>query len=416
MKDFFIAEAARFENQTVTTFFSLASLSVRERKGGGGQYLALVLADKTGQMEARMWEEFADALTSCTEGCYVKVQGQIAKYQGKYQITLTRMRSACEPEVDPADFVASTRYDIAAMETELRGYVAGLRNLWLRELVFSFLDDPSIGPAFRAAPAAKRLHHAWLGGLLEHVLFLVRICRATAPFYPEVDPDLLVAGAILHDIGKVRELAWSGSFHYTLEGQLIGHISIAQRMMTEKILALNSEATARAAELGTVPEYFPEPLRILLEHMLLAHHGKLEFGSPKLPMTPEALLLSALDDLEAKFQTMRGEFTSAVEAGRAADQPTEWVRSMERTLFDSRRYLGALRPAEAPSEAVAAVDPAAHDSAIDESAFVEPAAAVAVETSFKLPDGLQSTETALSTQPPTAAEEDVPTFSLNFRD
>ncbi len=344
MKDFFIAAASQFENQTVTSYFSLASLSVRERKGSGGQYLALVLADKTGQMEARMWEEFADALTSCAEGCYVKVQGQISKYQGKFQITLTRMRSACQPEIDPADFVPSTRYDVGEMETELRGYVLGFRNIWLRELVFNFLDDPQIGPAFRAAPAAKRLHHAWLGGLLEHVLFLVRICRATALFYPEVDPDLLVAGAILHDIGKVRELAWSGAFQYTLEGQLVGHISIGQRMLSEKIMALNEEAKARAAELGTAPEFFPEPLRVLLEHLLLAHHGKLEFGSPKLPMTPEALLLSTLDDLEAKFQTMRSEFRGAIESGRAADQPTEWVRSMERTLFDSRRYLDTVYP------------------------------------------------------------------------
>ncbi len=352
MKDFFVADAARYENQTVTAFFSLASLSVREKKGGGGQYLALVLSDKTGQLEARMWEEFAGVLASCAEGCYVKVQGQISKYQGKFQITLTRMRPACEPEVDPADFVPSTQYDIPTMDAELRGYIAEFGNAWLRRLVLSFLDDPEIGPAFRSAPAAKRLHHAWLGGLLEHVLHLVRICRATAPFYPEVDPDLLVAGAVLHDIGKVRELAWSSSFSYTLEGQLIGHISIAQRMLSEKILTLDAEARAQAAQTGVAPEFFPEPLRMLLEHMLLAHHGKLEFGSPKLPMTPEALLLSTLDDLEAKFQTMRSEFASGVEAGRPADQPTDWVRSMERALFDSRRYMQQVavpEPAQIPA-------------------------------------------------------------------
>ena len=339
MKEFFIADAPRFENQTVTTFFSLASLSVRERKGSGGQYLALVLADKTGQLEARMWEEFADALTNCAEGCYVKVQGQVAKYQGKFQITLTRMRSACVPEVDPADFVASSRFDVSTMDAELRGYLAEFRSGWLQRLVLKFLDDPEIGPAFRTAPAAKRLHHAWLGGLLEHVLHLVRICRAAAPFYPEVDCDLLVAGAILHDIGKVRELAWTNTFQYTLEGQLIGHISIAQRMLSEKIEVLNTEARALAAEKESMPELFPEPLRLLLEHMLLAHHGKFEFGSPKLPMTPEALLLSTLDDLEAKFETLRGEFAAGVAASRAPDQPTDWVRSMDRALFDSRRYL-----------------------------------------------------------------------------
>ncbi len=217
-------------------------------------------------------------------------------------------------------------------------------NPHLRALVFRFFDDPSIGAAFQEAPAAKRLHHAWLGGLLEHVLALVRVCRATAPFYPEVDPDLLVTGAILHDIGKVRELSWRSNFSYTLEGQLVGHITIAQRMLAEAISSMDAEARERVAPTGEPPTLFPEPLRVLVEHMILAHHGKLEFGSPKLPMTPEAMLLSALDDLEAKFQTMRAEFAAARDAGRRPDEPTEWVRSMDRNLFDSRRFLEAQEP------------------------------------------------------------------------
>jgi len=364
MKSFFVADAPRFENETVTSFFSLASLSVRERKGGGGQYLALMLADKTGQFEARMWEEFADALNTCREGCFVKAQGQISRYNGKFQITLTRMRAAAEDEVEPADFVPSSRFDAAEMDRELRGYVADFRNEWLKALVLRFLDDPAIGPAFRVAPAAKRLHHAWIGGLLEHVLHLVRVCRATAPFYPEVDADLLVTGAILHDIGKVRELRWGSSFDYTLEGQLIGHISIGQRMLSEQIAAMDAAAQVEAQARGEEAQRFPERLRLLLEHMLLAHHGKLEFGSPKLPMTPEALLLSALDDLEAKFQTARGEFAAAVSAGRDAGQPTEWVRSMERNLFDSGRYLQD-EPATAAAESPAAPVPSEPPAAVD---------------------------------------------------
>src|SRR5579875_2373900 len=327
MKDFFVADAPRFENQVVTTFFCLASISLRDRKGGGGQYLALSLSDKTGQLEARMWEEFANVVETCAEGCYVKVQGQISKYNGKFQITLTRMRAAAEAEVDSADFVPTTQFEVPAMMAELRGYVEAFKNPHLRALVLRFFDDPAIGTAFQEAPAAKRLHHAWIGGLLEHVLALVRVCRATAPFYPEVDPDLLVTGAILHDIGKVRELRWGSSFDYTLEGQLIGHISIGQRMLSEQIAAMEAAAQVEAQARGEEAQRFPERLRLLLEHMLLAHHGKLEFGSPKLPMTPEALLLSALDDLEAKFQTARGEFAAAVSAGRDAGQPTEWVRS-----------------------------------------------------------------------------------------
>ena len=323
MKDFFVADAIQHENQVVTAYFVIAAFSVRDRKPNG-QYLALTLADKTGAFEARMWEEFAEVAGTCSEGCYVKAQGLISKYQGKFQITLSKLRSAAAAEVDPKDFLPATPLDVEAMWGELRGYVAGFANEDLKRLVLAFLDDEEIGPAFKAAPAAKVLHHAWLGGLLEHVVTLVRVCRATAPFYPEVDPDLLVTGAILHDIGKVRELHWGTSFGYTLEGQMIGHISIAQGMLREKVRALAP---------------FSEKLRVLVEHMILSHHGKYEFGSPKLPMTPEALLLNVLDDLEAKMQVMRNEFGKAAANGKGAGEMTEWVRSMERSLFNSGEWL-----------------------------------------------------------------------------
>ncbi len=340
MKEFFVADAAQFENQSVTSFFLVAAISARDRKGGG-QYLALTLADKSGQFEARMWDDIADALQTCAVGSYVKAQGQISKYQGKFQITLSKLRLAGASEVETADFVPTTRYEIPAMAAELRGYVESFRNPHLRRFVLAFLDDPQLGPAFCQAPAAKRLHHAWIGGLLEHVVGLVRLCLATAPFYPEVDPDLLVTGAILHDIGKVRELSWQSTFDYTLEGQLIGHISIAQGMVYQKIAELNAQAAQEPQG-----EEFPPQLRLLVEHMILSHPGKLEFGSPKLPMTPEAMLLSALDDLEAKFQALRNEFAGAQAAGRGPGELTEWVRSMDRPLFNSQAWLGQTDPGE----------------------------------------------------------------------
>jgi 3'-5' exoribonuclease len=324
MKDFFIEDAARFENCTVTTYFVLSSLQVRDKKQGG-QYLALIVSDRTGSLEARMWDDVADPIANCSEGCYVKVQGDISKYQGKFQITLKKMRLAADSEIDPKDFQAATKFDVEEMWAELRGYVNAFKDQDLRRLVFAFLDDEQIGAAYKSAPAAKRLHHAWLGGLLEHVLTLVRVCLATVPFYPEVDADLLVTGAILHDIGKVRELEWKSSFSYSLEGQMIGHISIAQGMLREKVREIAP---------------FPEKLRVLVEHMILSHHGKYEFGSPKLPMTPEAILLSALDDLEAKMQAVRNEFAAAAASGKGSDEVTEWVRSMDRPLFNSKRYLG----------------------------------------------------------------------------
>ena len=340
MKDFFVADAPRFENQVITSFFSLASISLRDRKSGDGQYLALNLTDKTGQLEGRMWEDFANVTETCTEGTYVKVQGQISKYNGKFQITLTRMRPAAASEIDPTDFVPTTQYEVPAMMAELRGYVDAFTNPFLRALVLRFFDDPAIGAAFQEAPAAKRLHHAWLGGLLEHVLSLVRVCLATAPFYPEVDPDLLVTGAILHDIGKVRELSWRQNFNYTLEGQLVGHLTIAQRMLAEAITAMDAEARALADRTGEPPVLFPEPLRILVEHMILAHHGKLEFGSPKLPMIPEALVLNFVDDLDAKMQAMASEFERSAREGKAPDELTGKVWALDqRQLLNTKAWL-----------------------------------------------------------------------------
>jgi 3'-5' exoribonuclease len=324
MKDFFVADAPRFENAVVTTYFCLSSISLRDRKAGDGNYLAVTLTDRTGSLEARMWDDAATAFAGCSEGCYVKVQGQVSKYQNKWQMTITKMRNAAETEVDTGDFQPISAFPAEEMDAELRGLVAGFANEDLKRLVFAFLDDPVIGPAFRVAPAAKMLHHAWISGLLEHVLSLCKILKAVAPFYPEVDQDLLLTGAILHDIGKVRELGWKTNFTYTLEGQLVGHISIAQGMLREKLREL--------------PD-FPEKLRVLVEHMILSHHGKYEFGSPKLPMTPEALLLSAMDDVEAKFAAMRREFTAAESAGKKPGDTTDWVRSMERPLFNSARWL-----------------------------------------------------------------------------
>lgn len=325
MKDFYIADAARFENAVVTSYFLLSQISARDKKGGGGQYLALTLTDRTGSFDARMWDDFAETFSTCTAGCFVKALGRVERYNGRFQINVQKMRIATEDEVDITDFQPATQYDVDVLWDELNGYVSGFRNPYLQQLVRSFLDDPELGPAFRSAPAAKVLHHAWIGGLLEHVVFLLRLCARVAPQYAdEVDPDLLMTGAILHDFGKVRELAWKSSFSYTTEGQLLGHITIAIRMLQEKIAAIPG---------------FPDRLRILVEHMILSHHGKFEFGSPKLPMTPEALVFSAIDDLEAKMQNMRAEFAKAIESGKEPDEVTDFSRSMERPLLNSKAYL-----------------------------------------------------------------------------
>jgi len=331
MKSFYISDAAAHENQEITSHFVLASVSARDRKQGGN-YLALTLADRSGQLEARMWDGIDDQARLCEAGSYVKVQGTVSKYQGKWQITVHKLRPAATNEVAPEDFVPTTTRDIPTMWAALRAHAHAFTDPDLKRLINAFFDDPQISADFQRAPAARGLHHAWIGGLLEHVLDLVDLCAVVAPHYPEVNPDLLIAGAMLHDIGKTRELSWSTSFAYTTEGQLVGHITIAMGMLREKIAEVSALGSAN-------PAPFPDKLRVLLEHMVLSHHGRLEFGSPKLPMTPEAIVLSALDDLEAKIVNMRGEFQRDQAQGRSGRDLTDWVRSMDRPLLNSQKFL-----------------------------------------------------------------------------
>jgi 3'-5' exoribonuclease len=176
----------------------------------------------------------------------------------------------------------------------------------------------------RSAPAAKYLHHAWIGGLLEHIVSLLGLCDRVTPQYPEVHRDLVMTGAILHDIGKLEELRWGLNFDYTIEGQLLGHITLGIQMIEK-----------RAAQIPG----FPPRLKLLVEHIVLSHHGKYEFGSPKLPMTAEAVLFHYLDDLDAKMYSVRTELERSAQNGRGPEEMTDWIRSLERPLLDSRAFL-----------------------------------------------------------------------------
>jgi 3'-5' exoribonuclease len=256
-------------------------------------------------------------------GDVVKLKGQVCRYQEKLQINLDRIRRAEAAEFDLGDFVPKTERNIDELWAELNGYVESFTDPHLKALLRSFLDDAEIAAALREAPAAKSMHHAWIGGLLEHIVSLLGIGDLAAKHY-DVHRDLLLTGVVLHDIGKLQELRWGTSFDYTLQGQLLGHITIGVGMIERKIDAL--------------PDFPPE-LRVLVSHLVLSHHGRYEFGSPKLPMIPEAILLHYLDDMDAKMQTMRSEFARNVAAGRAADEVTDWVRSMERPLLNTSAFL-----------------------------------------------------------------------------
>jgi len=326
MKDLTIAVLPKYENQVIMGFFAATSKQVRSKKDGS-KYLALVLGDSTGQIEARLWD--ANDADPFEQGDVVKVRGQVCRYQDKLQINVERIRAALSDEYELGDFVPQTERNIDELWAELNGFVDSFVDPHLQSLLRTFLDDAEIAAALRQAPAAKSMHHAWIGGLLEHIVSLAGICDLAARHYPEINRDLLLTGAMLHDIGKLHELRWGTSFDYTLEGQLLGHITIGIGMIDKKIAA--------------IPD-FPASKRVLVEHIVLSHHGKYEFGSPKLPMIPEAILLHYLDDMDAKMQTVRNEFARSVVNGKTAAQVTDWVRSMERPLLNTNAYLESEEP------------------------------------------------------------------------
>jgi 3'-5' exoribonuclease len=323
MKEIMVADLASRENREITAFFAAVSKQMRTGRDGG-RYFALTLADRTGQVDGRMWE--IDDAGDFDPGDVVKVRGEVCRFNERLQIKVEKIRRAMTDEYELGDFVPQSQREIGEMWAELQGWVASVRDPDLKALLEAFLNDEEIARTLREAPAAKGLHHAWIGGLLEHILSLMEMCELAARHYPEVNRDLLLTGVVLHDIGKLRELRWGTSFDYTMEGQLLGHITIGIGMIEQKIVAIPN---------------FPAAKRLLVEHLVLSHHGEYEYGSPKLPMTAEAVLLHYMDNLDAKMQTVRSELARAEAAGRGGDELTDWVRALERPLLNSQAYLAA---------------------------------------------------------------------------
>ena len=333
MKSPYVKELEANKNFTAT--FLVRTKEIRDKKTGE-PYLSLSLSDRTGELEAKMWDNVAEVMDTFERDDFVKVKGLIQIYHNRPQLTIHKMRRLEDSEVDFADYFPASARDPEEMWRELRVMIAKMTDPHLRALVDAVLDDPEIALRYRKAPAAKHIHHAWLGGLLEHVLSLCQLCHVTAPHY-RVDLNLLLAGAVLHDVGKVYELSYDRSFGYTAEGQLLGHMVIGLRIVGDKLRG--------------VPD-FPPRLRTLVEHMIVSHHGKYEFGSPKLPQFPEALLFHYLDDMDSKMECMR----TLIEQDRQVDGHfTSYNLSLERTVLKKGKYMSneadaAHRPARAPAE------------------------------------------------------------------
>jgi 3'-5' exoribonuclease len=314
------------EGKTFDSFFLVLAKQQRTTKTNK-PYLNLTLGDKTGQIEARVWDPCDPRIAKeFDRGDIVKVRGSFSRYEDRAQVKVDQLRKALNGEADKMDMLPATTKDVGALWAQLEATVESLTNPDLKRLLRALLDDPALAQAFREAPAARQLHHAWLGGLLEHVISLLGLAESVAAHYAMLDRDLLATGVILHDVGKIRELMWESGFDYTVEGILLGHIQMGVDLVEKTIDGL--------------PE-FPDRLRTLVLHMILSHHGKLEFGSPKLPMIPEALVLNFLDDLDAKMQAMTSEFEKCAREGRAPDELTGKVWALDqRQLLNTKGWLG----------------------------------------------------------------------------
>ena len=288
MKTIFAADIR--ENDNVDTVFLVKSKSLAVGRTGK-PYLSVSLMDKTGDMEGRVWDDAERFASGFETDDFAAVKAKAVSYMGKLQLKITSIRRVDDSEAALGDFLPIAKRDPEKMFADLKDIVSTTKDKFLKALIRSIMDDKTISANLKTAPAAKGMHHVYIGGLLEHVLSLCKLVDLVSGHYgKEINRDLLLAGAVLHDIGKTRELSYSRSFGYTDEGRLVGHITIGVEILEDKIRNIDG---------------FPQELAILLKHMILSHHGEYEYGSPKRPKTLEATILSYLDDLDAKVNSIQ---------------------------------------------------------------------------------------------------------------
>jgi 3'-5' exoribonuclease len=287
MKTSFVSDLGT--EQTITTFFLVHEKEIRNTRDGKA-YLRLELGDRSGTIEARMWDQFEAVAKDVGRDDFVKVNARVEIYRNKPQLSLQQLRRAKPEEVDLSDFLPHTKEDVGKLWEQLLEYANSIKNAWLKKLVNGIITDPATAARYKRAPAAKVMHHAYLGGLLEHVIGLCGLAMQVAAHYPELNTDLLLTVAILHDVGKLDELCYDRAIGYTTEGQLLGHI------------VMELETVSKAMD---VIEGFPPNLKAVVQHLLISHHGQYEFGSPKLPMIREAMVFHYLDDMDSKMAAVR---------------------------------------------------------------------------------------------------------------
>lgn len=283
-------------------------------------YLSVDLRDRSGVINARMWNVTESSCDAIQSGGYAKVRGKVQVYQGTLQMILSHITPVSAEGLDAAEFEPGPAQNTAELLAELRNVVYSVSHPAIQQLLACLLDDPAIVAALREIPAGVKAHHAYRGGLLEHIVTLSRLANKVCEVYPKLNRDLLLAGVVLHDIGKLRELSCESGFVYTDEGQLLGHLVIGVEMLSDKI--------RQTEQLLGSP--FPPELALEIKHLILSHHGSYEFGSPRLPMTPVAIALHLIDNLDAKIF----EFSEAIAADpNAGSRWTLFQPRLDRKIF-----------------------------------------------------------------------------------
>lgn len=271
----------------------------------GKPYESLILQDKTGTLDAKIWDPNSQGIDDFETLDYIDVMGDVTSFQGALQLNVKRVRKVKEGDYDPSDYLPVSEKDIPSMYREFTGFIESMENPYLKQLAENFfVKDQEFAKRFQFHSAAKNVHHGFVGGLLEHTLSVMKLCNYFAGAYEILNRDLLLAAAMFHDIGKLEELSTFPANDYTDDGQLLGHIMIGTEMVGQEIRRIDG---------------FPAKLAAELKHCILAHHGELEFGSPKKPALAEALALSFADNADAKMQTLKEAFAAAPLGG------TEWL-------------------------------------------------------------------------------------------
>jgi len=311
-------------------FFRIRDLQKKETRNGR-QYLDLVLEDRTGGISAKVWEVDEQVLGEIKRGDFVKVRAVVESYQGNFQLRVQKIRQISDEDYEEGfrqeEYIEQTPFDIELMWKEIHG-IARTRHPVVAEFLVSIFDRYE--EKFKAWPAAQRVHHPYLGGLLEHTLSVTKTCIYLADKY-EVCADLLLAAAMVHDIGKLDELSTRGGTEYTDEGKLVGHVVLGRDILREHAKLYSK---------------LPEDFLLHLEHLILAHQGQLDWGTIKVPMTPEALLLHYADDIDAKFNIMK----RTIEMDRGDESFTSWSAVMQRSFYKLRPKMSLAQGEESVAE------------------------------------------------------------------